>query len=116
MPRPRDDDDREARRLVEVIYGTRERVTFLENELDRVRERQHAQATDLAVVRFLAEKVEEQGEAIKANSDAVASLATEVRNLPARSLPRPRQSTLALALQAVVALTAILALVVALTR
>jgi hypothetical protein len=93
----------------EYAYSNRERIAALERELNRVRERQHDMASEIAVIRYLGDKVRDLGE------DVVA-LTEQVERVASRSLPRPRQSTLSLWAQYGALLVALVALVVAVTR
>jgi predicted nucleic acid-binding Zn-ribbon protein len=93
----------------EFAYSNRERIRSLEHELERVRERQHEMATEIAVIRYLGEKVRDLG------VDVVA-LTEQVERVASRSLPRPRQSTLSLFAQYGALLVALVALLVAVTR
>jgi hypothetical protein len=93
----------------EFAYSNRERIHALEHELDRVRERQHEMASEIAVIRYLGDKVRDLGEDVVALTESVERVAS-------RSVPRPRQSTLALFAQYSAVIVAIAALVVALTR
>jgi hypothetical protein len=93
----------------EFAYSNRERIGALEHELDRVRERQHEMATEIAVIRYLGDKVRDLGE------DVVA-LTEQVEKVASRSLPRPRQSTLSLWAQYGALVVALVALAVAVTR
>jgi hypothetical protein len=93
----------------EFAYSNRERIAALEHELNRVRERQHDMASEIAVIRYLGEKVRDLGE------DVVA-LTEQVEKVASRAVPRPRPTTLALFAQYGAVLVAIIALVVAATR
>jgi hypothetical protein len=93
----------------EFAYSNRERIAALEHELDRVRERQHDMASEIAVIRYLGEKVRDLG------VDVVA-LTEQVEKVASRSLPRPRQSTLSLWAQYGALVVALVALIVAVTR
>jgi hypothetical protein len=90
----------------ELAYSNRERIRALERELERVRERQHDMATEVAVIRYLGEKVSDLG-------GDVVQLAEQVEKVASRAVPRPRPSTLALLLQLATVVIALAALVIA---
>jgi hypothetical protein len=66
----------------EVAASNRERIGALERELQRVRDRQHEHATELAAIRLLAEQVKELGEHVR-------TLTQQMERVARRALWRP---------------------------
>jgi uncharacterized protein YoxC len=66
----------------EVAASNRERIVALENELARLRTRQHELSEQVAIIRYLADQVRELGEDVKA-------LTTQVTALARRAIERP---------------------------
>jgi archaellum component FlaC len=86
--------------------AARERLRHLEHESDRTRDTLHAIRSEAATVRFLAEKIAELAEDVKA-------LATRVEGVSRHAVLRPSQTTLQVAGQYVSLVVAIIALYLA---
>jgi uncharacterized protein YoxC len=66
----------------EVGAANRERIRALENEVERLRDRQHELSAQVATIRYLAEQVRELGEDVK-------ELTKQVATASRRALERP---------------------------
>jgi hypothetical protein len=86
----------------EVTASNRERINALEHELERMRNSQHRLASDVAVIRYLAEKVGELGEDVK-------ELTGQVENVARRAVERPTAAVVGQYLGLAVAIIALVA-------
>jgi hypothetical protein len=65
-----------------VAASNRERIRALENELVRLRDRQHELAAEVAAIRYLGEQVRELGEDVKALTGQVTTVARRAVERP----------------------------------
>ena len=66
----------------EVAASNRERIRAIEQELTRVRDRQHELSESVMIIRYLAEQVKELGEDVKDLTVQVTTLARRVVEKP----------------------------------
>ena len=90
----------------DVATENRVRIVSLEDEVKRLRERQHELASSVAAIRYMAEQVRELGEDVK-------ELTGQVSTLGRRAMDRPSASVLG---QWAAVIVAVIALVVAATH
>jgi hypothetical protein len=75
-------DEGSPRDWREVAASNRERITALERELNRLRDRQHSLAEQVAIIVYLAEQVKELGEDVKQLTIQITTLARRVVEKP----------------------------------
>jgi hypothetical protein len=96
----------------EVASSNRERINNLENEVKLLRQRQHDMATDLAVVRYLGDKVAELGQDVKELTEelhvSVRNVSSKVQEVAETAMARPAFGPVSSWVAVVIAIVAVI--------